>query len=316
VEVICIGEALVDMLPSVPGRVRDVEAWTRCPGGAPANVAIGLARLGAKVALVGVVGNDEFGHFLCERLATEGVDVSHLRRTDEGRTGLAFVSLTSSGERSFCFYRTQSAEGFFDQRDVDAPFLTQSRFVHVGTNSLIKPGSRAAILDAIAAARAGGAFISCDPNLRLSMWPDPSELKAIIGKILPNCTVVKMSHEETSFVLDTEDVETALVALQRLGVRIPVVTLAEKGAAFLWEGKVHMVPAPSVRVVDTTGAGDGFTAGLLYRLSRTDLTTLTLAELTRAVTLGCNIGSTVVQALGAVTGLPKRKEVESWLSAS
>src|SRR5439155_1590029 len=109
--IVCIGEALVDFLPVETGRkVRDVETWTRCSGGSPANVAIALARLGAKSAFLGVTGDDELGHYLAGKLAGEGVDVSHLRLTREGKTGLVFISLSDTGERSFSFYRTRSAE--------------------------------------------------------------------------------------------------------------------------------------------------------------------------------------------------------------
>ena len=101
-DVISLGEALVDFLPNRRGkRVREVTNWTPCLGGAPANVAVGLSRLGAKSGLVGVTGDDEFGHFLKQGLEREGVDVRHLRQTEEGKTGLGFVSLTHSGERSF-----------------------------------------------------------------------------------------------------------------------------------------------------------------------------------------------------------------------
>jgi fructokinase len=314
-DVICVGEALVDFLPDTPGLVRNVEHWHRCPGGAPANVAIGLSRLGARSALVGVVGEDEFGHFLCEQLSADGVDVSHLRRTTEGRTGLAFVSLTKDGERSFCFYRHESAESFFDDRDVHADFIAKSRVVHFGTNSLVRPAARAAVLKTVALAREAGAVVSCDPNLRLNLWPKPQELKDLLDALLRQCQVVKLSAEETEFVLGTADVEASLRSLKAAGVALPVVTSGADGAAFLWEDRVHRVPAPRVEVVDTTGAGDGFTAGLLSRISKADFARLSLEEIRSAVMLGCRVGSHVVQALGAVTALPKRSEVAQWAAA-
>src|SRR5688572_28608115 len=112
-EVVCVGEALVDFVPDRLGqRVSEVQSWSPQPGGSPANVAIGLARLGATSAMLGVVGEDEFGAFLTRRMAEEGVDVTRLRRTRQGKTGLVFISLTNQGERSFTYHRTRSAELF------------------------------------------------------------------------------------------------------------------------------------------------------------------------------------------------------------
>src|SRR4051794_8258513 len=119
-DVICVGETLVDFLPASPGQpVRDVDTWVRCSGGSPANVAVGVSRLGGKSSMLGVVGDDEFGAYLLRALTEEGVDVSRLRRTDEGKTGLVFISLTEKGERSFAFHRTRAAEFFLAERDVD-----------------------------------------------------------------------------------------------------------------------------------------------------------------------------------------------------
>ena len=147
-DVVSLGEALVDFLPNRRGQlVREVTQWTPCLGGAPANVAVGVCRLGAKSGLVGVTGEDEFGHFLKQGLAKEGVDVRHLRQTAEGKTGLGFVSLTKSGERSFTFYRTRAAETFLDQRDTAGArkYLRATKVLHVGTNSLIHAAARAAV---------------------------------------------------------------------------------------------------------------------------------------------------------------------------
>jgi fructokinase len=210
-DVLCVGEALVDFLPQSPDRrVRDVDAWHQCPGGAPSNVAVGLARLGARVALNGVVGDDEFGHFLVRRLGDEGVDVSHLRMTTEGRTGLSFVSLTRAGERSFCFYRSEAAEQFFGPTDVDAAFVQRSRVVHLGLNAMRRPAAQDAVLAIVDAATKAGRVVSCDPNLRLHLWDEPGAFKALLGAVLPRCTIVKMAADETQFVLGTPDPETAV----------------------------------------------------------------------------------------------------------
>jgi fructokinase len=314
-DVVCVGEALVDFLPQTIGKkVREVETWTRCTGGSPANVAVGLARLGARSALVGVCGDDEFGYFLRDSLAAEGVDISHLRQTHEGKTGLVFISLTEAGERSFSFYRTRAAEQFLDARDVDTGFMATARAMHCGSNSLLMPDAQRAVLSMARATQAAGRILSCDPNLRLHMWPNPDELKAVLYQIVPLCSLVKVSEEEMEFVTGEREVEGALASLKRRGVALPVVTSGEKGAHFLWNGETVYVPAVKTKVVDTTGAGDGFVSGLLYGITQRyadhpALTRATVEELTGIVRFAAKVGSRACEKFGAVTGLPRISEL-------
>lgn len=314
-DVTCFGEALVDLLPEAKGqRVRDVESWRRCVGGAPANVAVGVARLGGKSALNGVTGDDEFGHFLKESLQREGVDVSHLRQTTQGKTGLAFISLTASGERSFSFYRQQSAETFLEARDVDPQFLESTRVLHLGTNSLLVEAARESALEATRLVERAGRIVSFDPNLRLHLWKEPEVLRGLLRALLPRLAVLKLSEEEFPFVTPEATPEAALAWLAAQGVALPIVTLAERGALLRWQGALHAIPAPRVPVVDTTGAGDGFMAGLLYALtrslsSRAQLLEASAQTVIAAARVGCEVGSKVVQKLGAVAGLPRAAEV-------
>lgn len=316
-DAISVGEALVDFLPNRRGqRVREVACWTPCLGGAPANVAVGLSRLGARSGLVGVTGEDEFGHFLKEGLGAEGVDVRHLRQTAEGKTGLGFVSLTHGGERSFTFYRTRAAETFLDHRDTTgaAKFLRSSRVVHVGTNSLIHAPARAAVSEAVKRAFEAGQITSTDPNLRLRLWKDPAVLRRLLGGLFKRCAVVKLSEEEIEFVTGTSDVSDALDWLEKRGVVVAIVTLGAKGAALRFQGQTRAVPARKVKVVDTTGAGDGFTAGFLYGLTRlygtrAELEAADIDALEGHARFGCLVGSHVVTRLGAVAGLPRKNQL-------
>jgi fructokinase len=320
-DVVCMGETLVDFLPAQSGhRVRDVSSWSPSIGGSLANVSVGVSRLGARSGLVTVVGEDEFGHLIRERLAADGVDVSHLRQVTEARTGLVFISLDARGERSFTYFRTRSAEYLLSERDVDEAFLGRTKVLHWGSNSLHLPEARVAVRRAVEWVRGAGRIVSCDPNLRLHSWADPSEAKGILDQLLPLCTTVKLSEEELAFVTGTTDVRGALEYLRGLGVLLPVVTLGERGAAFLWRGEEVHVPAPRVRVVDTTGAGDGFVASFLYGLTRRYADAAALREATREslkelVTFSCVVGSRVVERLGAVAGLPRAHEVAEHMPA-
>ncbi len=310
---ICVGEALVDFLPDRRGRaVREVTRWTPCLGGAPANVAVGVARLGGSSALVGVTGDDEFGHFLHQRLEQEGVDTRFVRHTREGKTGLGFVSLTTEGERSFTFYRTRAAETFLGEVDTAraAAFISRARVLHVGTNSLVQPHARAAVKAAVKQSHLAGRITSSDPNLRLHLWPKPQVLRRLLDELLKSLVVVKLSEEEIGFVTDTQDVDLALKRLEAKGVAVAVVTCGRDGAAVRFRGETRRVPAPKVRVIDTTGAGDGFTSGLLTGLShlaqsRGALEGLSVDDVEAVATFACVVGSRVVTKLGAVAGLPQ-----------
>lgn len=316
-DVVCLGETLVDFLPADGARgkkVREVPTWTRCLGGAPANVAVGVSRLGAKSAICGVTGDDELGWFLHEELEREGVDVSHLRHSKDGKTGLGFVSLTTTGERSFLFYRENAAELLLDPSDADHAFFARAKVLHLGTNSLLRPKAREASLGSAQAAKARGQLVSCDPNLRLHLWKDPRELFGLLRQLLPNAAVVKLSDEEIEFVTESSKPEDALQVLASLGVALPVVTLGAKGAVASWRGELLRVEAPKVEVVDTTGAGDGFMAGLLQSLtskasSRAELDALDAPTITGCLRFGCRVGSRVVTKLGAVAGLPRSGDV-------
>jgi len=314
-DVLCAGETLVDFLPREPGRpVKDVGEWLPCQGGSPANVAVGVARLGGRSAMVGAVGQDEFGDFLKERLAGEGVDVSRLRQTREGKTGLVFISLTGTGERSFAHYRTRAAEFLFGDADVDLAFAARARALHCGTNSLLYPEAQRAMVRLFRAARDAGQIACCDPNLRLEVWANRDELRQVLDQLFPCCAVVKLASDEIEYATGRRDPAGALEALERLGVPLPVVTLGAQGALLSCRGRRLQVAAPAVKVVDTTGAGDGFVAALLYGLTRRcanreELERLPPADVEELAAFACRAASRVCERLGAVAGLPRRKEL-------
>jgi fructokinase len=315
-DVLSIGEALVDFLPNERGRpVHEVETWNRCTGGAVANVAVGLARLGRKIAFAGVVGEDAFGTFLYEQIKKEGVDVSRLRRTAEGKTALAFVSLTQEGERTFAFYRTRAAGLFLDRRDVRPDVLRGARVVHFGTNSLLMTPAQEAMFEMVDAVRAQGGILSCDPNVRLGLWEKPEVLKDLIHRLVPKCSVVKLAEEELEFVFGHREPEGAVRWLRDQGVVLPIVTLGAKGALLLVNGIEVRVPSPKVDVVDTTGAGDGFMAGLLYGLTSRYVNHAALAEadpdtIREWAAFACKVGARVCTKLGAQPALPRLSEVQ------
>ncbi|HET7785312.1 MAG TPA: carbohydrate kinase [Myxococcales bacterium] len=298
-DAVCFGEALVDLLPDRRGRLRDCARFEAHSGGAPANVAVGLSRLGLRTAFVGVVGEDEFGHLLAARLRGEGVQ-AHLRHSTEAKTGVWFVAVDADGERSF-FTPTgaESADKLLDESDVLR--VPQARIFHCGSSAHVRPQAQAALRLAVRRARERGMVVSFDPNLRAHLWPDLRALRALCEDVLPFCDVVKLSEDELEICAGAPAPEIALDRLAGLGVRLACVTLGARGAVARRDGVTVEAPAPRVEVADTTGAGDGFVAGLL---SVDPLQ----GELAPALRFACAVGSRVCTRPGAVAGLPTLEE--------
>jgi fructokinase len=309
-DVLCLGEALVDLLPDRRGRLEDCERFEVCAGGAPANVATGLARLGVGVAFRGVVGDDPFGRLLARKLADEGVEVA-LRFTPEGPTGMWFVALDERGDRSFFSPNARrSADKLLSPADVDRALLARARILHVGSSSHVLPAAQDALREAVRAARALGVRISFDPNVRLPLWDDLAPLRALCAEVLPACDVVKLAADEAELCTGEREPARAAARLVEMGVRLACITLAEEGALVRRGADVLHAPGERVEVVDTTGAGDAFVAGLLSVLARAaPVEALPFGEIERAVRFANRVAARAVTRVGAVAGLPRAGEI-------
>ena len=302
-DVVCFGEALVDLLPDRRGRLRDCERFEVHSGGAPANVAVGLARLGVRTAFCGVVGDDEFGHLLARKLGEEGVD-ARLRFAAEARTGLWFVALDERGDRTFFSPGgLDSADKTISRQDALAAPIPDARWLHCGSSCHIRPEGQRALKAAVQRAAAASVRISFDPNVRVHLWRSLRTLRALCESIFPACTLVKLSEDECETCVGERAPEKAAERLRDLGVGIACITLGERGAIALRDGRWFRSDAPRVKVVDTTGAGDGFVAGLLSRLARDPEPSD--EALQSALELACHAGSQVCTRMGAVAGLPR-----------
>ncbi len=315
-DVIACGELLIDFVATEAGvTLAEAPAFKKAAGGAPANVAVGVARLGYRAGFLGQVGEDDFGHFLADTLAEAGVDVNGLRFSPEARTALAFVSLRADGERSFMFYRHPSADMLWRPEDVDASYAAQARIFHYGSISLIGEPSRSATFTALEHARRGGALISYDPNLRLALWPSAEAARAGMLAGWAHADIAKVSEEELVFLTGEADTGRAVRRLWHDRLKLLTVTRGAAGSAYYLADAHGDVPGFRVNPVDTTGAGDGFLAGLLAGLLDGGLR-FERDVVQRALRLGNAVGALTTTQRGAIPALPARAAVDAFIQIS
>lgn len=318
---LAIGEALMDMIPRERGCSFDaISAFSPVPGGAPANVCAAFAGLGGAARLITQLGDDPFGHRLCAALSACGVDMDCTAWSKTARTGLAFVSLESNGDRCFSFYRHPAADMLLTPEQLDPAWFSGAFALHFCSVSLGNFPMQSAHRAAIAFARDAGAILSFDPNLRPALWSDAAEMLQTVREFLPLAHLVKVSLEELQTLTEEADPKHGLPRLLCGDTRLAVCTCGDGGAYACTREHTVFVPAQSVPATDTTGAGDGFVAALLYTLQGLSATPDALAalsaqQLSDALTFANRFCAYSVQRPGAISSYPTRAALEA-LSAS
>ncbi len=311
-DLISIGEVLIDFVGTEPVSYLEVRAFEKCFGGAPMNTLVGAARLGLSTGAVTAVGGDPFGQFLMSELTKNGVDTSRVRVKKGARTTLAFVANEpETGERAFIFYRNPWVRGTSDSmltvEDVDLGYISSASILHVSGFALSQNPSRTTILDAVQQARRGGVKISFDPTLRADVWSSEKTIRKVYGQMLRMCDIATFSREEAEFIFGTNNPEEAAETALRYGVKVVGIKLGKAGALLETEqGKPLYAPAFKVKAIDTTGAGDGWNAGLLVGLVKG-------WDLKTCVTVANAVGALVVTKRGAITALPHKNELNVFL---
>jgi len=312
-EIVGIGEVLIDFVATEPVSYIEVSAFQKCFGGAPMNTLVGVARLGSTSGAITVVGNDPFGQFLVQELKRNGVDTSCVRAKKGTLTTLAFVANDpETGERTFIFYRKPWVSGTSDSSlsigDVDFEYIKKAKILHVSGFALSQNPSRKAVLAAVKHAKKEGVRVSFDPTLRLDVWSSERTIRRFYSQMLKLSDIATFSREEAAFIFRTDNPEKAAKKSLKYGVSTVGIKLGADGALVMTkEGKKIHVPAFKVKAVDTTGAGDGWNAGLLVgQLKEWNLET--------CVTIANAVGALVVTKRGAITALPYKNELNSFLN--
>lgn len=321
-DVVCLGEALIDFVALETGvEVGDASGFVKAPGGAPANVAVGVVRLGGSSAFIGKVGDDPFGRFLTATFAGAGVDVRGVRFDPDVRTGLAFVSLAAGGERDFCFFRNPSADMMLRPDELDAEMLRDARALHVGSITLIQDPSRVATYAAAAIAREAGRIVSYDPNLRPPLWPDLEHARREILAFIPQTDVLKVSEEEAAFLTGRDSPADAAAGMAHEFRNLRLIAVTRGATGCLWysreagPGEASGFRVPSV---DTTGAGDGFVAAMLLGLLSQTESADSIGRLDRealsAIFRRANaVGALTTTRKGAIPALPTSEQVTTMM---
>ncbi|KAL8030621.1 hypothetical protein ABFX02_14G297300 [Erythranthe guttata] len=316
--IVSFGEMLIDFVPTVSGvSLAEAPGFIKAPGGAPANVAIAVTRLGGNAAFVGKLGDDEFGQMLAGILRENGVSAEGVNFDKDARTALAFVTLRADGEREFMFYRNPSADMLLTPDELNLDLIRSAKVFHYGSISLIVEPCRSAHLKAMEVAKAAGALLSYDPNLRLPLWSSAEEARKQILSIWNQAEVIKVSDEELQFLTQNDNIDDeSAMSLWHDNLKLLLVTLGDKGCRYYTKNFRGAVDAYRVKTVDTTGAGDSFVGALLYKIVDDQAIIEDESRLKEVLKYACACGAITTTKKGAIPALPTPSQVLTVLNGT
>ena len=314
-DIISLGEILIDFT-SQGKNEEEQRLFAQNAGGAPANVAVAVSRLGGKAAFIGKAGNDMHGRFLKSVLESNQVDCSALILDENYFTTLAFVDLKEDGEREFSFARKHGADKMLAKADIPCDMLKNGKIFHFGSVSLTDEPSRSATLYAAEKARALGLTVAYDPNYRASLWENEEDAIKEMQNGARLADLIKISDKETALLTGEADCERAAEKVIEGGAKIVVVTLGKDGAYVRTKDGGDYVKGFEVNAVDCTGAGDAFWGGFLLKIAQSNKKAdeITLGEATEFALFGNAVASLCVEKHGAIPSLPDLRAVNERLA--
>ncbi|MEK4128346.1 carbohydrate kinase [Solibacillus sp. FSL W8-0474] len=310
-QILCIGELLIDFFTTQTEQsIIEATTFEKQAGGAPANVAAAIAKLGGQAYFCGKVGDDAFGHFLKQTLEHAGVHTDQLIFDSTAPTTLAFVSREASGERDFIFNR--GADELLCIEDLNLQHLMSIDMIHFGsaTALLSEPFSRT-YEQLMQTLLLQNHFISFDPNYRADLWKHDTE--QFIQKCEPFIEAahfIKMSDEELMLLSRAESFEQAIEWLSQFTDKTIAITQGADGTVLVQNGKITTVPPNRVNCIDSTGAGDAFVGAVLYELSKRDETNLSFNEWVNIIEFANFVASKVCEKVGAIDALLALEDIQ------
>jgi len=322
--IITLGEVLIDIIPSAQIRL-GAACYSPHPGGAIANVAVAIARLGGSARFIGGVSEDEFGQLLVQALAENQVDTRYIHVVREALTAVALVSLQADGQRHFTFFRQGTADSQLQVGDLDWSAWHDTAICHVGGVLLSSEPARSATFAAMDYTRQVGSIVSLDVNVRPMLWASLTTIRDTIAQGMERADILKLSIDESEFVSEPG---SSSIGLDRLaesllerGPRLVIITTGAKGALLQTATQRVEVRQLPVRPVDTTGAGDAFIGAVLYKLVQrgcatpSDLHKLTERDLNDLGSFANQVAGLSVTRYGGIPSFPFLNEI-SGLSAT
>ncbi|QDZ39363.1 carbohydrate kinase [Euhalothece natronophila Z-M001] len=316
-QVLCIGEILYDYLAADRGKsIESVSSWIAYPGGAPANVASALVKLGTSAGFIGCIGKDEAGQSLKQLLLETGVNCQGIQEHPTAPTRGVYVLRSESGDREFAGFgnlpRDQFADAFLNPDEIPVPLFEQAQFLVLGTLELAYPTTRKAIFRALDLANTYNIKVLVDVNWRPMFWNNPDEAIPLIHQLWESVDFIKLSREEAELLFDTK--ESGAIAHQIASLEGVFITDGDNTISYClneFEGKI---PAFEMPVEDTTGAGDSFVAGLVHQLCQKGLNHLDdPTAVKEMITYACAVGGLTTTKSGAMAAQPTAAEVEEFL---
>lgn len=300
--ILCIGEALIDMICTDKGKpLSQGDNFLKKTGGAPTNVAAAIAALGGQVTMSAKVGDDPFGHQLIDTMKNFGVSTDYMLLDKQHFTTFAFVSLMEDGERDFVFNR--GADGQLSEADIDSIDLAEYGIVHFGSATAFLPGPlQLAYVSLLKKAQQQNLFISFDPNYRQLLFEN--NIATFIEQswfFMQHCNFLKLSDEEAMLITNTTVLMDAAQILLTQTTALFTITLGKEGTLLGYKGNISILPSIPITPVDTTGAGDAFVGAVLYQLSLlTTITDLPVENWDAIITNANKAGARTCEYLGAM----------------
>lgn len=307
-EVVTLGETMVLFSPMQSGPLRYVHNFQKRIAGAESNVAIGICRLGHSSGWISKVGEDEFGKYLLREIQAEGVDVSRVKTTKLGPTGVMFKEIGEARETKVYYYRRGSAASLMTPEDLDPDYIKSAKILHLtGITPALSPNCLDTVREAIRIAKESGVMVSFDPNIRLKLW-GKEEAGRVLRELLPQVDLALPGLDEAEIIFGRSPVEQLLDSFLNLGVKLVVLKTGSQGCLVADATQTIAVNAFEVdRVVDPIGAGDAFAAGFLVGM-------LENKSLMESAKLANAMGAFAVTTAGDIEGLPDRVELEAFIN--
>lgn len=312
--VLCFGEALIDFLNT--GKQEDgpliLNNYRQYPGGAPANAAVAVAKLGGNALFAGQVGDDAFGDFLEKALIEYGVNTRFLSKHPSAKTALAFVMLDDEGDRSFSFYRDDSADVLFSESQIEDKWFEHQPLFHFCSNTLTDEKITLATKAAVTQAKANEAIVSFDVNLRHNLWSTGQANVNLVNELVHMADIIKFSRDELEYLAQGDEQGYIESCLDK-APSVLIITDGEHPIEFYSTLGQDTIPVPIIKAVDTTAGGDAFSGSLLFALSKLSDPKSAFSSmdmLKQLIKFASNCGAHAVTLPGAFPALPRFHDIE------